>query len=90
MIRLSLPSIGPEEQEAVAEVLASGQLAQGPKVAAFEEAFADYISAREAVGVANGTEALRLALLGLGVGPGDEVMIPAFTFIATADDRASI
>jgi dTDP-4-amino-4,6-dideoxygalactose transaminase len=84
MIRLSAPSIGPEEQQAVAEVMASGQLAQGPRVKAFEEAFAGYIGAREAVAVANGTEALRLALLGLGVGPGDEVVIPAFTFIATA------
>ena len=84
MINIANPLIGPEELAAVSRVLASGQLAQGPQVDAFEEAFAEFVGTGEAVAVASGTEALRLALLALGVGPGDEVVIPAFTFVATA------
>jgi dTDP-4-amino-4,6-dideoxygalactose transaminase len=84
MIPISKPLIGPEEKAAVEEVLASGMLAQGPKVAAFEESFADYISVDHAIAVASGTEAIRLGLMALGVGPNSEVIIPAFTFVATA------
>jgi dTDP-4-amino-4,6-dideoxygalactose transaminase len=84
MINISEPQIGPEERRAVEEVLTSGHLAQGPKVAAFEEAFAGFCGVEETVAVASGTEAIRLALMALGVGPGDEVVIPAFTFVATA------
>jgi len=76
--------MGPDEQAAVAEVLASGQLAQGARVAEFEAAFARYVGCEEAVAVSSGTEALRLALLAIGVGPGDEVVVPALTFVATA------
>ncbi len=84
MINISQPLIGPEEREAVDRVLESGQLAQGPQVAAFERAFADYVGVREAVAVSSGTEAIRLALLAAGVGPNSEVIVPAFTFVATA------
>ena len=84
MIPIAQPHIGPEEQKVVQEVLASGMLAQGPQVAAFEEAFADFMGVEHAVAVASGTEAIRLALLAIGVGPNSEVIIPAFTFVATA------
>jgi dTDP-4-amino-4,6-dideoxygalactose transaminase len=84
MIPISKPLIGPEEKAAVEEVMASGMLAQGPKVAAFEEAFADHVGAADAIAVASGTEAIRLGLLALGVGPNSEVIVPAFTFVATA------
>ena len=84
MIPLSRPMLGPEEMSAVASVLASGQLAQGPRVEEFERAFAAYVGTREAVAVSSGTEALRLALIAIGVEPGDEVVVPALTFLATA------
>lgn len=76
--------IGQAEKDAVIEVLESGMLAQGPRVRAFEEQFAAYCGVKHAVAVANGTAALQLALLAAGVGPGDRVAVPAFTFIATA------
>ena len=84
MIPLSRPMLGPEEMSAVAAVLASGQLAQGPRVEEFERAFRAYVGTREAVAVSSGTEALRLALIAVGVEPGDEVVVPALTFLATA------
>ncbi|UCC92723.1 MAG: DegT/DnrJ/EryC1/StrS family aminotransferase [Thermoplasmata archaeon] len=84
MIPISKPLLGPEERAAVEEVMASGMLAQGPKVAAFEETFAEYIGSTHAIAVASGTEAIRLGLLALGVGPNSEVIVPAFTFVATA------
>jgi perosamine synthetase len=84
MIPLSRPMLGPEEMSAVASVLASGQLAQGPRVEEFERAFAAYVGTRHAVAVSSGTEALRLALIAIGVEPGDEVVVPALTFLATA------
>ncbi|GBD22536.1 dTDP-3-amino-3,4,6-trideoxy-alpha-D-glucose transaminase [bacterium HR29] len=83
-IPIAQPLIGREEQEAVLEVLASGQLAQGPRVAAFERAFAQYVGTRHAVAVANGTAALVVALQAHGVGPGDEVVTTPFSFVATA------
>jgi len=84
MIPISKPLIGSEEKAAVEEVMSSGMLAQGPRVAAFEETFADYIGVTHAVAVSSGTEAIRLGLLALGVGPNSEVIVPAFTFVATA------
>jgi dTDP-3-amino-3,4,6-trideoxy-alpha-D-glucose transaminase len=66
-------------------VLDGGAFILGPDVAAFEEEFAAWLGARHAVGVANGTEAITIALRALGVGPGDEVVVPSFTFYASAE-----
>lgn len=85
MIPISKPQIGPEEQRAVAEVLASGYIVQGPRTAAFEEAFARMVGVKHAVAISSGTAALHVALLAHGVGPGDEVITSAFTFIASAN-----
>ena len=85
MIPISRPAIGREEEEAVLRVLRSGRLAQGPEVAAFEEDFVKLCGAPFAIACANGTAALHLALLAHGIGPGDEVLIPSFTFAATAN-----
>ncbi|WP_037065264.1 DegT/DnrJ/EryC1/StrS family aminotransferase [Pseudonocardia acaciae] len=74
-----------EYERAFSGVLDHGKFIGGPEVAAFEAEFADYCSAREAIGVGNGTDALELILAGLGIGPGDEVIVPANTFIATAE-----
>ena len=75
----------PRIREAIDGVLASAEFILGPNVAAFEREAAAYLGAREAVGVANGTDALVLVLDALGIGPGDEVVCPAFTFYATAE-----
>jgi dTDP-4-amino-4,6-dideoxygalactose transaminase len=72
-------------QQRVAEVIASGRYILGPEVEAFEREFADYLGARHCIGVANGTDAITLALRALGVEPGDEVVLPSFTFYATAE-----
>jgi dTDP-4-amino-4,6-dideoxygalactose transaminase len=66
-------------------VLGHGRFINGPEVAAFEGAFAEYCEAEHCVGVANGTDALELILAGLGIGPGDEVLVPTNTFVATAE-----
>ncbi len=85
MIKLAHPVVEADEQAAVIEVLNSGQLAQGPRVAAFEAAFARYQDAPHAVALNSGTAALDVALLARGIGPGDEVIVPAFSFAATAN-----
>jgi dTDP-4-amino-4,6-dideoxygalactose transaminase len=72
-------------REAVARVLDSERYILGPEVEAFEQEFAGYCGAAEAVGVANGTEAITIALRAMGVGPGDEVVVPSFTFYASAE-----
>src|SRR5690242_14335328 len=74
-----------EEKQAVLEVLESGQLAQGPVVAAFEREFAAWCGAKHAVAVNSGTAALHLLMLAHGVKPGDEVITSPFTFIASAN-----
>jgi dTDP-4-amino-4,6-dideoxygalactose transaminase len=79
------PWLGDEEAQAAAEAVASGWLAQGPRVAAFERAFADRVGAAEGVAVSSCTTALHLSLVLLGVGPGDEVVVPSLSFIATAN-----
>jgi perosamine synthetase len=84
MIPIAQPAIGEEEIAAVADVLRSGMLAQGEVVARFEGAFARFCHADHAVAVNSGTAALHVALMALGIGPGDEVIVPSFTFIATA------
>src|SRR5579859_7097259 len=83
MIPIARPLLGSEEIEAVLRVLTSGQLAQGECVAAFERRFAEVCHVREAVAVSSGTTALHLALLAHGIGPGDEVITTAFTFVAS-------
>ena len=75
----------PELRRAFEEVLESGQFVFGPNVSAFEEEAARYLGVRETVGVANGTDAIVLVLESLGIGSGDEVICPAFTFYATAE-----
>jgi dTDP-4-amino-4,6-dideoxygalactose transaminase len=84
MIRLTIPEIGEAEIQAVTTVLRSGYLVQGEQVREFERLVAEYVGVRHAVAVSSGTAALHLALLALGVGPGDEVIVPDFTFPATA------
>jgi perosamine synthetase len=84
-IPVSAPSLGERERAYVNEALASGWISSaGPWVERFERAFADFCGTREAVAVANGTVALHLALHAHGIGPGDEVVVPALTFAATA------
>jgi dTDP-4-amino-4,6-dideoxygalactose transaminase len=75
----------PRLQEAFAEVLEGGKFVFGPNVSAFEEEAAEYLGVPETVGVANGTDAIVLVLDALGIGRGDEVICPAFTFFATAE-----
>lgn len=84
MIPLSRPIVGDAEAEAVRRVLRSGRLASGPEVEHFEAEFAQHANARHGVAVSNGTTALEIGLRTLGIGPGDEVVVPSFTFIATA------
>src|SRR6266513_4418976 len=84
MIPIARPILGEEEVAAVREVLASGMLAQGPKVKAFESAFAKDVGRKHGIAVANGTEALHIALAAHGIGEGSEVLIPPLTFFATA------
>src|SRR5262245_32533317 len=84
-IRLARPDVGEAELEAVAEVVRSGQLTMGSKVADFEDAIARAVGTAHAAAVSSGTAALHLALLALEVGPGDEVIVPAYTFPATAN-----
>jgi perosamine synthetase len=84
-VPFSRPTLRGDEGDAVAEVIASGWVSQGPRVREFEAAFAERVGAAEAVAVSNCTTALQLALHVSGVGPGDEVVVPSMSFIATAN-----
>ncbi|RLC79245.1 MAG: pyridoxal-5'-phosphate-dependent protein, partial [Chloroflexi bacterium] len=89
MIRINVPQIGEEEIEAVVNVLKSGVLTtglgKGPYVTKFEESFADFVQAKYSIAVNSGTAALHAALMAVGVKNGDEVLLPSFTFTATAE-----
>ncbi|MBJ6749676.1 DegT/DnrJ/EryC1/StrS family aminotransferase [Geomonas anaerohicana] len=84
-IQISLPCTGEEEWQACRGPLESGWLTQGPQVAAFEKGFAERHRVTHALATTSCTTALHLALAALGIGPGDEVIVPAFTWIATAN-----
>ncbi|WP_233510159.1 DegT/DnrJ/EryC1/StrS family aminotransferase [Actinomadura craniellae] len=79
------PIIGEAEIEAAVRVLRSGRVVQGPEVAAFEEEFSGLVAGRHCVAVNSGTSALQLTLLALGIGPSDEVVVPSFSFAASAN-----
>jgi perosamine synthetase len=85
VVRLAWPDVGAEEAAAVAEVLETGHLTMGRKVAEFEGLLATACEVEHAVAVSSGTAALHLAVLALGLQPGDEVIVPAYTFPATAN-----
>jgi perosamine synthetase len=85
MIPIAKPMMGEEEKAAVIAVLESGQLAQGQKVAEFEERFAAFCGVKHGIATSSGTTALHVALLAHGIGPGDEVITSPFTFIASAN-----
>ena len=89
MIPINLPKIGEEEVEAVVRVLRSGMLTSGlgagPKVTEFEKNYAAFAGVKHAIAVNTGTAALHAAMLAAGIGAGDEVILPAFTFVATAE-----
>jgi len=84
-ISIAKPNFGKEEEDAVKEVLESGILASGPKTCSFEKEFAEYIGVEHAVAMTNGTVALDVALKALKIGPGDEVITSAFSFIASGN-----
>ena len=87
-VPLYAASLGPYNDrlaEAIARVIPTRQFILGPEVEAFEREFADYLGVKHCIGVANGTDALTIALRALGVAPGDEVVMPSFTFYATAE-----
>lgn len=84
-IALASPAMGDDEWNAVREPIQSGWITQGPKVLEFEREFASRHRVSNAIAVSNCTAALHLALLALGVGPGDEVIVPAFTWVSTAN-----
>ena len=85
VIPLSHPDITQADIHAVTSVLKSGRLSMGPHLESFEQAVATRIGRSHGIGVSSGTAGLHLALLALGVGPGDEVITPAFSFVASAN-----
>ncbi len=84
-LKVQLQRLRPEIDAALSDVLDNTHFILGPNVQAFEQEAAEYLGVRHAIGCASGTDALHLALLAAGIGPGDEVITPAFTFIATAE-----
>lgn len=87
-IPVAKPLINRHDIRAVVKVMKSGGLAQGPQVSKFENLFSEFVDGRNCVAVNSGTSALHLSLLSLGIGPGDEVIVPSFTFAATANSVA--
>ncbi|MEM9992086.1 MAG: DegT/DnrJ/EryC1/StrS family aminotransferase, partial [Bacteroidota bacterium] len=78
-------NIKPEVDAALGEILATARFIKGPKVAAFEENLAHYLGVKHVIGCANGTDALQIAMMALNLQPGDEVIVPSFTYVATAE-----
>ena len=87
-IPVAKPLVGRDDIRAVVKVMKSAGLAQGPQVSRFEKEFSEFVGGRECVAVNSGTSGLHVALLALGIGPGDEVIVPSFTFAATANSVA--
>jgi dTDP-4-amino-4,6-dideoxygalactose transaminase len=85
LFQTDVSTLRPRIRERVAAVIDSGRFVLGPEVAAFEAEFAEYLGVRHVVGVANGTDAITIGLRAMGVQPGDEVLVPAFTFYATVE-----
>jgi len=84
-IPITKPYLGEEERKAILEPFESGWIVQGPKVAEFEQIFSEFTGGKYAIATTSCTTALHLSLVALGVGPGDEVILPSFTFVATAN-----
>src|SRR5437867_12440721 len=84
-IPITKPALGEEEARAPYESIKSGWVTQGPKVAEFEQAVASYVGAKHGLATTSCTTGLHLALASIGVGRGDEVIVPSFTFIASAN-----
>lgn len=84
-IPISKPYFGEEEQQALLQPLETGWVVQGPQVAEFESRFANYTNLSNPIATTSCTTALHLAMIALGIGPGDEVLVPAFTWVATAN-----
>ena len=84
-VAIALPKMGEEEWEALRDPIMSGWVTQGPRVAEFERRFAELHQVNHALAVTSCTTGLHLILAGLGIGPGDEVIVPAFTWVATAN-----
>ena len=85
MIRLAKPTVGADELAEIAKVMESGYLTQGPVVGEFERQIAGYVGVSHAFAMSSATTALHLGLVAMGVGPGDEVVVPAYTFPASAN-----
>src|SRR3954452_24016550 len=85
MIPIAKPYLTEDEAQAAYDTILSGWITQGPKVQEFEEKFAQYVGARYAVAVSNCTTALHLSMIVSGIGPGDEVICPSMSYIATAN-----
>lgn len=85
MLLVAEPCLGAQEKSALADVIDTGWITMGDCVRSFELAFAHKHDVADAVAVSSGTAALHLALLALGIGPGDEVLVPSLTFVATAN-----
>jgi dTDP-3-amino-3,4,6-trideoxy-alpha-D-glucose transaminase len=80
-----LRELRPDLERRLVEVVGSGRFILGPELATFERSFADYLGVEHVIGVGNGTDALTIALIALGIGPGDDVVVPSFTFYASAE-----
>jgi len=87
-VKLNSPVIGYSERRAAGKVLKSGQLAQSKEVSEFEDSFSDFVEGRYCIAVNSGTSALHTIFVSLGIGPGDEVLVPNFTFAASANSVA--